>query len=107
MVYDTLSARKPFKRGKCIVTPGIVECGVLEEKINGELGEEIAKADLDKVILVGDTLIGAVKSGFEQAGGNMKKLTSVQTLIAAQVALADWLIEGDAVLFLNDLPDVY
>ena len=104
---EAISALKRFSGRKCIVTPGIVECGVLEEKINGELGEEIAKADLDKVILVGDTLIGAVKSGFEQAGGNMKRLTSVQTLIAAQVALADWLVEGDAVLFLNDLPDVY
>jgi UDP-N-acetylmuramoyl-tripeptide--D-alanyl-D-alanine ligase len=104
---EAISALTRFSGRKCIVTPGIVECGVLEEKINGELGEEIAKADLDKVILVGDTLIGAVKSGFEQAGGNMKKLTSVQTLIAAQVVLADWLIEGDAVLFLNDLPDVY
>ena len=104
---EAISALQRFAGRKCIVTPGIVECGVLEEKINGELGEEIAKADLDKVILVGDTLIGAVKSGYEQAGGDMKKIISVQTLIAAQVALADWLIEGDAVLFLNDLPDVY
>jgi UDP-N-acetylmuramoyl-tripeptide--D-alanyl-D-alanine ligase len=96
-----------FPGRKCIVTPGIVECGVLEEKINGDLGKEIAKANLDKVILVGDTLVGSVKRGYESAGGDMKKLTVSQTLIGAQVLLSEWVKEGDAVLFLNDLPDVY
>ena len=104
---EAISALCRFSGRKCIVTPGMVECGVLEEKINGELGEEIARAKLDKVILVGDTLVGLVKKGYEEGGGDMKKLTLSQTLVGAQVLLADWLQEGDAVLFLNDLPDVY
>ena len=96
-----------FEKGKIIVTPGIVECGRLEEEINGKLGEEIANANLDKVILVGDTLVGAVKSGYVSAGGDLQKLTTVKTIDGAKELLAGNLKAGDAVLFLNDLPDVY
>lgn len=92
---------------KCIVTPGIVECGVLEEKINTELGEKIAKCAPDKIIFVGETLVGVVSAGYKNAGGNMEKCKTVSTLQKAQEILAEWVGEGDAVLFLNDLPDVY
>lgn len=102
-----IEALKRFGSRKCIVTPGIVECGVLEEKINGELGEKIAKANFEKVILVGDTLVGAVKRGYEKAGGDLEKCIGAHTLESAQKLLAAWLKPGDAVLFLNDLPDVY
>ncbi|MBQ7912624.1 MAG: UDP-N-acetylmuramoyl-tripeptide--D-alanyl-D-alanine ligase [Clostridia bacterium] len=104
---EALSALSRFAGRKCVVTPGIVECGVLEEKINGELGEEIAKIAPDKVILVGETLVGAVKDGYKNAGGDEKKLSVVKDLKGAQTALGEWVGAGDAVLFLNDLPDVY
>lgn len=104
---EALRALGRFSGKKCIVTPGIVECGILEEKINGELGEKIAAASFEKVILVGNTLVGAVKKGYERAGGDLEKLSLVQTLKKAQEILKDFLQEGDAVLFLNDLPDVY
>ncbi len=102
-----LAALCRFEGGKCLVTPGIIECGVLEEKINETLGAEIAKANLDKVILVGDTLVGAVKNGYLNAGGEKEKLAVVKTLDLAQAKLAEWLKTGDCVLFMNDLPDVY
>ena len=102
-----IEALSRFGGGKCVVTPGIVECGVLEEKINKDLGETIAKAGLDKVILVGETLIGAVKEGYLNGGGDAEKLVLVKTLDSAKVVLGDWVQAGDAVLFLNDLPDVY
>ena len=104
---EALAALSRFEGGKCIVTPGIVECGVLEEKINETLGQQIAKANLDKVILVGDTLVGAVKSGYALAGGEAEKLSVVKTLDLAQVELSKWIKAGDCVLFMNDLPDVY
>ncbi|MBQ8394747.1 MAG: UDP-N-acetylmuramoyl-tripeptide--D-alanyl-D-alanine ligase [Clostridia bacterium] len=104
---EAIAALTRFGGGKCIVTPGIVECGILEEKLNGELGAAIAAANLDKVILVGETLVGAVKNGYESAGGDKERLTVVPTLGGAQKLLAEWVKEGDAVLFLNDLPDVY
>ncbi len=92
---------------KCVVTPGIVECGVLEETLNEELGAALAKANPDLVILVGQTLIQPVKAGYLQIGGDKEKLAEALTLSDAQAKLADWVQAGDAVLFLNDLPDVY
>lgn len=104
---EAIGALGRFAGRKCIVTPGIVECGILEEKLNGELGEKLARANFDKVILVGETLIGAVKKGYRAAEGDMQKLATVKTLDKAQELLSGWLQNGDAVLFLNDLPDVY
>ena len=104
---EAIDALCRFEGGKCVVTPGIVECGVLEQKINGELGELIAKAGLDKTVHVGETLVGAVKAGYLQAGGDESKLLIVKTLEKAKEVLAQWLQAGDCVLFLNDLPDVY
>lgn len=104
---EALLALGRFAGRKCVVTPGIVECGVLEEEINGELGAEIARLAPDKVILVGDTLVGAVKDGYKNAGGDEKKLSVIKDLKGAQTALGEWVGKGDAVLFLNDLPDIY
>lgn len=102
-----LEALGRFAGKKLVVTPGIVECGVLEEKINGELGKAIAEANLDGVILVGETLVGAVKDGYLAAGGDKEKLSVVSTLDGAKELLQGVLGQGDCVLFLNDLPDVY
>ena len=102
-----LDALARFDGRKCVVTPGLVECGVLEEEKNATLGVQIAALGLDKVMLVGDTLVGAVKSGYEKASGDMEKLSTYKTLDEAQAALAEWIQAGDAVLFLNDLPDVF
>ena len=104
---EAIEALKRFGGRKCIVTPGIIECGVLEEKINGALGAEIAKAGFDKVIFVGETLVGVVKRGYDEAGGNVEKCAKARTLDEARKLLSTWLVPGDAVLFLNDLPDVY
>ena len=102
-----LDALARFERGKCVVTPGLVECGVLEEKLNGELGEYIAKTQPQRVILIGQTLVCAVKRGYERAGGDKNALVCVRTLEDAKPHIAEFLGDGDCVLFLNDLPDVY
>ena len=104
---EALAALCRFDGRRCIVTPGIVECGVLEEKINGDLGERIADCDLDYVILVGETLVGAVKKGYLEKGGSQEKLVVAKNLEEAKTHLSAWIKQGDAVLFLNDLPDVY
>lgn len=96
-----------FEGRKCVVTPGIIECGILEKELNGELGKLIAHGNFEKVILVGDTLVGAVKDGYLAASGDKEKIVTVKTLGEAQTLLAEWIQEGDSVLFLNDLPDAY
>lgn len=95
-----------FDGKKYLVTPGIVECGVLEKQINGKLGEMIAQSGVDKTVLVGQTLVTAVKKGYLDAGGDEQKLTSVLTLDKA-IEKFGVLEKGDCILFLNDLPDVY
>ena len=82
-----------------------MELGILEEDANFALGEKLA--GLDAVILVGATLVLAVKRGYLAAGGDAEKLTVVPDLAAAQKYLSEKLCKGDAVLFLNDLPDIY
>ena len=98
-----------FKNGEKtdIRLAGSQSKATLEEKINETLGRQIAQANLDKVILVGDTLVGAVKSGYALAGGEAAKLSVVKTLDLAQEELSKWIKAGDCVLFMNDLPDVY
>ena len=100
-----LDVLRLFEGRKIVVTPGLVELGILEEKENGALGERLA--GLDRVILVGATLVTAVKNGYLAAGGDAQKLSVVPTLEKAQELLEKELKEGDTVLFLNDLPDIY
>lgn len=90
---------------KFAVTPGIVELGQLEEEVNAALGASLV--GLDRVILVGETLVLSVRSGYLAAGGAEEKLTVVPSLSRAQALLAEELSAGDCVLFLNDLPDMY
>ena len=100
-----LEVLRSFEGRKIVVTPGLVELGVLEEAENAELGAKLV--GLDQVILVGETLVSAVKNGYLAAGGEAEKIVTVPTLERAQEMLEGELIAGDTVLFLNDLPDIY
>ncbi|MDE7082841.1 MAG: UDP-N-acetylmuramoyl-tripeptide--D-alanyl-D-alanine ligase [Clostridia bacterium] len=100
-----LEVLKSFGGRKIVVTPGLVELGVLEEEENTRLGEELVGFDF--VILVGETLITPVKKGYLENGGDASKIKVVPTLNAAQEELKSFLHDGDTVLFLNDLPDIY
>lgn len=102
---DAVETLKLFKRKKYVVTPGLVELGELEEKLNGDLGATFV--GLDGVILVGETLVLSVRQGYLAAGGEEGSIVVVPTLEKAQAHLAEQLTAGDAVLFLNDLPDKY
>ena len=100
-----LEVLKSFEGRKIVVTPGLVELGVLEEEENTRLGERLV--GLDFVILVGETLITPVKNGYLAGGGNAATLKIVPTLNVAQEELKGILQPNDTVLFLNDLPDIY
>lgn len=96
---------KAFSGKKVVVTPGLVELGVLEQEENESLGANLV--GLDCVILVGETLVKAVEKGYKDNGGDMVKLMQVADLASAQDRLKDILQKGDTVLFLNDLPSQY
>ncbi len=95
-----------FAGKKYVVTPGIVETGVLHEAINGRLGELLAEASLDGVFIVGETQAKVIVDGYKNAGGEMGAMRLVPSLQDAVRALAGGLSAGDCVLFMNDLPDV-
>ncbi|MDE6676709.1 MAG: UDP-N-acetylmuramoyl-tripeptide--D-alanyl-D-alanine ligase, partial [Clostridia bacterium] len=90
---------------KFVVSPGLVELGLIEAKKNEELGALFT--GLDGVILVGETRVLPLRSGYLSAGGEEDKVTMVPSLHKAQQYLATVLSAGDTVLFLNDLPDKY
>lgn len=93
-----------FEGRKVVVTPGLVELGQLEESLNEVLGAQLTGLD---VILVGETLVLPVRRGYLAAGGDESRLKIVPTLQKAQEILSKELKDGDCVLFLNDLPDIY
>ena len=101
-----INALKRFAGKKFIVTPGIVETGVLQTEINGELGKELALAGLDKIILVGETQAKVIVEGYKKASGNMERLKIAPSLEHAVDLLKPELSSGDCILFMNDLPDV-
>ncbi len=94
-----------FGGRKIVVTPGLVELGVLEESENFSLGKNLV--GFDKVILVGDTLVMPVKRGYEAGGGVSDNLVIKPTLDEARAEIQSFITKGDTVLFLNDLPDIY
>lgn len=100
-----LEVLKTFGGKKIVVTPGLVELGVLDSAENAALGAKLVGFDF--IILVGDTLVGYVKSGYLQAGGDENKVITVPNLFKAEDELKGILNKGDTVLFLNDLPDIY
>lgn len=100
-----LKVLRYFDGRRIVVTPGLVELGVLEEDENAALGKELVGLDL--IILVGDTLVKFVEKGYKAGGGDAEKIKIVPTLAAAQEELKGYIRSGDTVLFLNDLPDIY
>lgn len=102
---DSLDVLRLFGGRKYVVTPGLVEMGILEKSENEKLGAELV--GFDKVILVGETLVKIIKEGYASAGGEADKITIVPTVDEAKKIIGEELTDGDCVLFLNDLPDVY
>ncbi len=100
-----LQVLRLFGGRKICVTPGMVELGAMEDSENYELGKNLV--GLDYVILVGETLIKPVMEGYLAEGGAEEKITKVAALKDAEEVLKNYLAEGDTVLFLNDLPDIY
>lgn len=102
---EAIEALGRFSGRKFVVTPGLVETGILEEELGKAFGKMLV--GLDEVILIGETQIECVKEGYALGGGETEKLHVFPTLERAQAYLQNKLNIGDCVLFLNDLPDVY
>jgi UDP-N-acetylmuramoyl-tripeptide--D-alanyl-D-alanine ligase len=100
-----LLAELPAQR-RIAVTPGIVELGHMEERRNRELGEQAA-AVCDILIGVGARPGRYVREGAMAAGMSSDRVVTASSLADAQGWLREHSQSGDAILFENDLPDLY
>ncbi len=89
---------------RLLITPGMVELGDLMDAENRALGVEVARHASD-VILVGEQNTGPLREGLLQAGFARDRLHTMATLTEAIAWYETRLAAGDAVLFLNDLPE--
>ncbi|MGH2501709.1 MAG: Mur ligase family protein, partial [Ktedonobacterales bacterium] len=93
-------------RRKILITPGLVELGVVEEAENRRFGERAATV-CDDVILVGARQTAPIAEGLRAGGLGAEHTYVVESLEEVQATLAHIAGPGDVALFANDLPDTY
>ena len=93
-------------RRKVVVTPGLVELGTMERLENYNFGKRIAGV-ADVVVIVNKAHYASIKQGLLDEGFSEDKIYHAIDTIATQEALREILVEGDVVLWENDLPDNY
>jgi UDP-N-acetylmuramoyl-tripeptide--D-alanyl-D-alanine ligase len=104
---EALYVLSQFKTGRRIlVTPGMIELGVLHEQKNEEFGHEAAHC-CDFVILVGPEQTKPIQQGLKRARFPAENLRIVKNLGEATSIFQKMLRPGDVLLFENDLPDLY
>src|SRR5699024_10050128 len=92
---------------RIIITPGMIELGNIQEETNQAVGEQIGRAQLDLVILVGEDQTEPIVKGIRSTAYVMDKVHFVQILSEANELMQSYAEAGDIVLYENDLPDSY
>lgn len=100
---ESIKVLNQFSGKKMIVTPGIIEGGKYQHKINKQLGE-MCKSNW--VVIVGNTNKNAIIEGLKQQNFEMKNVLFASTLEDAKQYFS-LLNFNDTLLLLNDLPDDY
>jgi UDP-N-acetylmuramyl pentapeptide synthase len=103
---EAINALKCFSGRKIAVTPGLVELGADEDEENKRLGERLAEV-FDKVVLIGKSRAEKIKAGLIRGGLSESDIAEYPSLQRAEASFPTLFKQGDTVLFLNDLPDVY
>lgn len=91
---------------KMIITPGMVELGSEQERLNREFAAYCAKK-LDYVLIVGQKQSAPLIAGLREAGISPEHWRVAADLAEASAFMRGWVRPGDYVLFENDLPDSY
>lgn len=105
-VVSALLTLDDFTGRKIIVTPGLIELGKDQTKVNYEFGKLIAK-HCDVLIISAKHNAEMLIHGFTDGGKSKEDIIFQKNLILAKQELSKILKEGDVVLFENDLPDIY
>lgn len=99
-----LFAEPPGRR--FLITPGMVELGEEHAAQHLELGR-LAGASVDRALVVTPGRIPTFIQGFEETRGKTASLSTFSTQAEAEEALKKEAGAGDAVLFENNLPDLF
>jgi UDP-N-acetylmuramoyl-tripeptide--D-alanyl-D-alanine ligase len=91
---------------KMIITPGMVELGEEQNRLNREFAA-YAASKLDYVVIVGQKQSEPLLEGLREVGFPEDKYFVAADLAAASAHMRSWVQNGDYVLFENDLPDSY
>lgn len=95
-----------FEGKKIVITPGLVELGSEQQKCNYNFGVDMAKV-CDYVIIDSAINYDSIFAGLVDSGFDKEKIIQVATLKQGIEVLGGLTVEGDVVLFENDLPDNY
>ncbi|MBI4085006.1 MAG: hypothetical protein HY432_00675 [Candidatus Liptonbacteria bacterium] len=88
------------------VTPGLVEMGSHTEKVHRDIGRNLARACIEKVVLIKNSVTHYIEQGLkeEKYGG---EILWFDNALVAFAALPYLTVKGDIVLLQNDWPDQY
>ena len=105
-VNSAMEVLDMFDGRKIVVTPGLVELGAIENVANFEMGKILAK-HADMVIIVGKHNAEMLINGLLENGMSRDNIRFSKNLNRGNTELNEMMMEGDVVLFENDLPDNY
>lgn len=105
MALDVLAGFNTGGR-RILVTPGMIELGAEQYRLNREFGLHAASC-ADIIIVVGAYNREAITDGLKEAGYPEEQLHTVDSFNEAQHLLQPMLASGDTVLYENDLPDAF
>lgn len=91
---------------KIYVTPGLVDQGEETERVHNQLGEEIARANPNKVILMKNSTTDAIQAGL-RAGGYKGEVQIESNPLEFYTNLEHFIASGDVIMMQNDWPDNY
>lgn len=88
------------------VTPGLVEMGKRNEVVHKEIGRELARAGIEKTVLIRNSVTRHIEEGLKEAGYK-GEIVWFDDGLTAYKALPSMTVAGDIVLLQNDWPDQY
>ena len=102
-----LSALSQMEGMRILVTPGMVELGKDEYRLNREFGEFAAEC-CDKIVLIGEKQTLAIKEGIESKLFDKENLFVFEKFTDAMEMLYNMKTDKKKIILLeNDLPDNY
>jgi UDP-N-acetylmuramoyl-tripeptide--D-alanyl-D-alanine ligase len=88
------------------VTPGLVEMGARTKEVHEQIGRSLARAKVEKVVLIKNSVTPYIESGLEEEK-YQGEILWFDDALTAFASLKYLTVEGDVVLLQNDWPDQY